>query len=306
MITKVDPHKINYYIWHQGPYIVFYNDIEDEINRKIVNFIYENDAKCRKLNIFEIYWKDQLKYNFLSNKQILNTIKLYAFGKIFLQKFNPNENEIKDLFYHAVNIHNENTYSKAKNVGKRIIKNLVNTKFESKKIKDKVLKKCRSRIESNRKLILYDIIAEPNTIYSHTGGNVKYKLPSILKNDVNVNMANKQVVLNSPTRLELFKKVDRARRSNSSLLNNFKVKDLSSEIMFEKRVRNMTPKNEIKNDYFLKTDNNLLTFKNTEIMNNHNNILVKFPDKIPLQNYNQYSYSTYDYTHSWENQNPHI
>lgn len=252
-----------------GPYLVFYNEHDDEINRKIVDLIYKLDHKFRKLKIFEISWKYQLKYNFASNKQMLNTVKLYAFGEIFIQKLNPDEKEINNLFDQAVKIHNENICSKVENVGKRTINQISKKNFESTKIKEDVIKKYKSVIESKRKQTLKDIIIQPNNIYSHKVENIKYKFPFMIKNDIKANIVHKNVVLNCPSHMELFQRVDKNQILQKPWYDNVEINDLPSEIMFETKIKDIKSHNYINSNENLKTNNNSFANTNSKMTNNH-------------------------------------
>lgn len=112
MIKTIHPEKLNRYLWHPGPYIVFYTGNDHEYSHKMDENMKKMSLNYPKLTVFEIRWPDQKSVTPQTYSHLMNYVYLYYECNLKLKYFKPNENEIFALFREAIKYHNINIEKK--------------------------------------------------------------------------------------------------------------------------------------------------------------------------------------------------
>lgn len=243
MIKNLHPNKLYHFVWHKGPYIVFYSNNEDETNQNILNFIRQLDSQYKKLNVFEIEWKEQLKYNYYSNIQMMNTVYLYSNGKQIIKNFEPSKNNLIDLFDQAVRIHNEKVCSKVENLGIKTLNKLKFNSYVNNQTKIKLIERFDMSLTTKRIYYLQNIIQHSNKSYIEKVDNIKSKLLSKKKNDYNSN----NIILDSHRHVQKYiGQINNYSTSEKPWFNDVEISDLPSDILFDSSLKDVSSENKNK------------------------------------------------------------
>lgn len=151
MAQKKHVHQLEYYLWRQGPYIIFFNACRTGFNEEIVKNMNELATQYPALNVFEIDWEKKKTCTQGLKDEVMNTVYIYSDGKIKEEYFCPDKDKINELFKIAIVQYNQNLEIRARNVGnrkKRFDKNISISSVE--KLNDSEKKK----IENKKKYIL--------------------------------------------------------------------------------------------------------------------------------------------------------
>lgn len=153
MSKKVNLYRLDYYLWHPGPYIIFYNGDCTGYNDELVKNMNTMAAKYPALQVFELSWEEKKTYTVGVEDEVMNTVFLYSHGQLREREFYPDKNKIDDIFKKAIDFYNQNIENRIKKMGcfgKKFEQNLpLSTlpqlvEFEKKKIeriKKHILKK---------------------------------------------------------------------------------------------------------------------------------------------------------------------
>lgn len=187
MIKKIHPRDLGRYLWHIGPYIVYYKGKVSENNNLLCQNILKMSIKYDNLNLLEINWQDQNKYQPHTSDTKINSVYLYYKGMIKLFRHNPDENDIKDIFGDAIFYHNVEIDERAKNIGKYPRLKILNeedvkTMKEKRRIRIyKTKLKSKKRKYLNRKLFLTSEEGSLKNSFIDTERNIKPKKNTINK-----------------------------------------------------------------------------------------------------------------------------
>lgn len=199
MIEIIEPDKLHRYIWHLGPYIVYYTGDDKEYSPKMEENIKIMSKKYPKLTIFEIRWQDQKIVTPTTYTLLMNYIYLYSECFLRLKYYKPNDSEIVFVFIEAIKYHNMKIDKKVLNVGTRSRSNIT---LGRNILDEKDMKKLRlndRKCLSKRKFILKDKIILP-----------KSESSDILRN-------NKNYLLKETKNIDITKETSKINFINSSI-----------------------------------------------------------------------------------------
>lgn len=117
MFIKLEPNHLGRYLWRWGPFIYFYNAESEGPNKRIVNYINAMTSVYPRLDVIEINWKTQISKIPKTNLQDKNKVFLYFKGSKQIEENEPNESEIRNIFYLCAKFYNQKIENKANNIG---------------------------------------------------------------------------------------------------------------------------------------------------------------------------------------------
>lgn len=189
MLLTIHPRKLNRYISHFGVYIYFYNHIQTANNKTIVDNMRKLAHEYKKLNVFEISWKDQIIFRPYTCKNIVNNVFLYSNGILKERKENPNDKDVQSLFNNAIYYYNMNIEIKMKNIGIR--SKYYDLRDKNSQDQQEEVKAFLYYIEEKRRSFKYKIINTKKVI-KYNQANVKREkkldLLNLNNNDMSQNI----------------------------------------------------------------------------------------------------------------------
>lgn len=180
MAKNADPVKVSRFLWHPGPYLYFYRTHDCEKNKKIVYHMNFMAHQFREINVLQIDWEKQLKFDQSTKITEMNTVYLYSNGDLKGFRYEPTENDIYEIFERAIHFYNNNLEKRAQNIGSnpRIFKNqypTISNKEDSIRWREYYRKN-----EAKKQSILNQRIILPS--YNNSLTNTFIKMNKIIKN----------------------------------------------------------------------------------------------------------------------------
>lgn len=155
MAKKIHPSNLRKYLWRRGPYVHFYNGNCGGINAFNVQYLNSLANSHKFLQIFQIDWEDQLKFNPLESPTKMNSICVHYEGEIKYTIFNPTTKDLDILFSKCIELYNEKQDTEARNIGTKGKRQFSRDKdFPMPTYDDDSPKRREKKIEWSRKRIL--------------------------------------------------------------------------------------------------------------------------------------------------------
>lgn len=98
MLIEVLPEKFNRFIIRNGPYICYYNNEKNLLNRPLVNKILEYEKQYMMVMVLKLDWFQHKEYFRIENETECNRMIVYSAGKKIVNLIRPESNEIINMF----------------------------------------------------------------------------------------------------------------------------------------------------------------------------------------------------------------
>lgn len=119
MIKYIQPNRLKCFCSHLGPYLYYFKNNKINQNEILFDVIYEWSNKYEILNVCEVDWDAQIKFNINTPKKHRNKIFLFYNGLKRLTVDGRNEHEIKNIFIKCIEYHNFRQDRLALNIGSK-------------------------------------------------------------------------------------------------------------------------------------------------------------------------------------------
>lgn len=187
MIEKVTPKQLYINLWRKGPYLVYFNGENKEIDKDAITVINEMAKWAIFVQVLEVNWENYVRYDAKVNPDQLKKVTVYYENEIKKSIIYPSFNQIFELFELCRYLFSQKiqkTNLKFKNKNDNLEKNVLNKKnvrirkwtyeqLERRAITSRIY--YRNRLHSNKQSILNKnvlnvqpfIITQSNNFYAY-------------------------------------------------------------------------------------------------------------------------------------------
>lgn len=319
MFKLIEPKQMRCKIWRPGPFLIYFNGYNKNINKDIVKNIRELSLKYGYIDVSEIDWEKYVEYEEDVDKEFIKNVIVYFYGNIEICVKYPNYQKLCEIFekckdfYNKIMIirtekkMNKNQKNSDNNSGKQ---HMNKYRYLSSEQKDRKVKRTRLSRHKNRilkKKQNYEILSkcknENDTVSLCKNQNSEYKSKIDFLNvmnfkNIHINKINKNIRVKRNSQIKCNYSKEKIKSHNSEKRNNIKVitentKNTSKNI--NKIIFNNIKSQYIKNK-IIRTEKSKTNVKNN--IQKYDNSEIKTP--VILQNPHNFKFINTNYTKSFE------
>lgn len=237
MIKTIEPKKLGGYLYRIGPYIYYYKSVTDDKNNSIIKNMDTLSNNYSHLNILQIEWENQIKFNSCTPENKKNTIFMYFRANLIKELFEPTFDEIQELFKEALEYHKERLQTFVTNQGRLISDDLRKIIHSDSKNITKKEKKKISNMKERKIRIIKKLIKVSNLDGQVTQNDSLLNLPQKMQNSKN---SKKSIKHNNKTNFSIEKinkakcikqKINVCNRSSTILTKSNMKKNINQEFL---------------------------------------------------------------------------